>query len=114
MKTPIELIIEERIRQQEKEGWTAEHDDEHKDGSLAMAAALYASPSDHLMDVTGKDPWPWVENITQELDRGNRTKTIHVWDSRKKFDRMRRLQVAGALIVAEMERLQRIIQPVSN
>jgi hypothetical protein len=44
MKTGIELIAEERKRQIEVEGWTAEHDDEHTDGELALAAVCYATP----------------------------------------------------------------------
>ena len=100
MKTPIELITEERKRQQEKEGWTLEHDDQHTDQSLAMAAALYASPDERLKIVMNYrysdgehiiDPWPWPD-----------------LDKREDHDRMKRLQIAGALIVAEMERLQRI------
>lgn len=98
MKTPIELITEERNRQQEIEGWTLEHDDKHTDQSMAMAAALYASPSDDLRVLSKltdcevyKDPWPWLSRH----------------DKREQHDRMKRLQIAGALIVAEMERLQR-------
>ena len=41
----IERIAAERQRQIEQEGWTAEHDDGHVNGELAMAAALYATPS---------------------------------------------------------------------
>lgn len=35
----IDEIAAERQRQVEVEGWTAEHDDKHADGSLAQAAA---------------------------------------------------------------------------
>ena len=35
MKTGIELIAEERQRQIEVEGWTADHDKWHTDESLA-------------------------------------------------------------------------------
>lgn len=43
MKTGIELIAEERRRQIEAEGWTAEHDKgENSNGQLAAAAASYA------------------------------------------------------------------------
>lgn len=113
-KTPIELIKEERQRQVDKEGWTLEHDDEHTDQSLAMAAALYASPDDRLMAVricehctsvdSISDPWPWWNE--NDSDRG--PSRFKAWDKRKDHDRMRRLQIAGALIVAEMERLQRL------
>src|SRR5690606_5643065 len=36
-------VLAERLRQVEKEGWDAEHDDAHTGGSLAMAGACYAS-----------------------------------------------------------------------
>ncbi|EJH1054477.1 hypothetical protein NCL57_004424 [Salmonella enterica] len=35
-------VIAERYRQQSVEGWTSEHDDEHSDGELALAASCYA------------------------------------------------------------------------
>lgn len=116
MKTPIELIVEERERQIEKEGWTLEHDDNHENGALAMAAALYASPDDKLKIVEYcnhcagfsiiRDPWPWHDWI--DPPRGGPNVKVPAWDKRKKHSRMRRLQIAGALIVAEMERLQRM------
>ena len=40
----IELISEERKRQIEEEGWTSEHDTQHDDESLALAACYYALP----------------------------------------------------------------------
>ncbi|MCM0757438.1 hypothetical protein M7775_02505, partial [Sporomusa sphaeroides DSM 2875] len=41
----IELIAAERQRQISQEGWTPEHDDQHANGELALAAACYAIPS---------------------------------------------------------------------
>lgn len=38
-----ELIATERQRQIEAEGWTPEHDDEHINGELADAAAIYVA-----------------------------------------------------------------------
>jgi hypothetical protein len=90
-------LREERKRQIEKEGWTEVHDDQHKNGELSDAAGLYALSREGVTIVGIKnnklfDPWPWDFK----------------WDKRKKHNRMRRLQIAGALIVAEMERLQRL------
>ncbi len=72
MKTGVELIAEERKRQVEEEGWTAEHDAAHTEGDLAMAAATYLLPE---IVVIGEDEsyteavmvsfkrlrlWPWI------------------------------------------------------
>ena len=46
MKTGIELITKERQRQIEVEGWTKEHDAEHTNDSLALAAVCYALPTE--------------------------------------------------------------------
>lgn len=72
----------ERKRQIDKEGWTLEHDDQHTDGSLATAAAFYASPQSGI-------EWPW-----------NGVPKIH--------EHRRRLIIAMALIGAEVERLDRL------
>lgn len=104
------MIAEERDRQVSKENWSFAHDDEHTDGSLGMAAACYAAPEPifvpgprpcgcrsvgectHFSDTSGRiDAWPWSS----------------VYDKRRKHDRMRQLQIAGALIIAEMARLRR-------
>ena len=95
MSTGIELIAVERERQLSQEGWTPQHDDEHKDGVLARAAMCYAA------EVTGLDEsnqvfnvktwaWPWEERWWKPSD-----------------DPIRNLVKAGALIAAEIDRLQR-------
>ncbi|MDE4098983.1 hypothetical protein [Phaeobacter gallaeciensis] len=100
----IEAIAAERQRQIEEEGWTPENDDQHDDESLAMVAAIFAAP-DHLFcqqvdeyddgtkSVTFYDPWPisWHDG----------------WDRRTDFDRKRLLVIAGALLAAEIDRLDR-------
>ena len=45
MKTVIDEIAEERIRQRRVEGFTSEHDDKYRDGELARAAVCYAAKS---------------------------------------------------------------------
>lgn len=91
----LAAIFAERLRQVGAEGWTHAHDDKQANRSLALAAALYASPRDDLKVVQATengvlycDPWPW--------DRK--------WDKRAKHSELRRMEIAGALIVAEMER----------
>lgn len=84
-------VIDERERQETTEGWTAEHDDRHGNGEMAAAAAAYA-----LHDIQGGwfrkwhgTIWPW---------------SAEWW---KPKDRRRDLVRAAALIVAEIERLDR-------
>ena len=84
-------VIAERRRQVEAEGWTPEHDDTHGTGEMAMAASCYAAvagdPSSDSWYV--EMVWPWGESW---------------W---KPSDARRNLVKAGALILAEIERLDR-------
>ena len=93
MKTGIELITEERQRQIEAEAWSSEHDDKHTAGELADAASCYAAqPMDDFHDHETWMPmgWPWESK----------------WWKPSKY-RMKDLIKAGALIAAEIDRLQR-------
>ena len=84
-------IVAERVRQVVKEGWLPEHDDQHAVGELAAAAACYCHPEPCMDDTRGVPfSWPWVRRW---------------W---KPTDRRRDLVKAGALILAEIERLDRI------
>ncbi len=95
--TPLDEIAAERRRQIEVEGWTPEHDDKHHGGELATAAAAYAYAAG--VDDAQRAPfvggrlaprgWPW---------------SLEWW---KPTTRRRDLIKAGALIVAEIERLDR-------
>lgn len=94
----IELIIDERQRQIEVEGWTPEHDDEHICDEMARAAACYAMSEEHRdYDVRGlvvdysPTGWPWADE----------------WWKPTPDDRIRELVKAGALIAAEIDRLLR-------
>lgn len=90
-----ELIANERYRQIKREGFTEAHDDEHKESELLWAAVCYAAPKDIFrLDPENDpfDPWPWAGD----------------WDKRKKHGVIKRLVIAGALIAAELDRLQRI------
>lgn len=85
-------IVAERERQKAVEGWTSEHDDEHNRGELAEAAACYAYGE--IIDTqTGCHLWPWGD------------------DDWRPSDRRRELVKAGALILAEIERLDRLTSP---
>lgn len=89
----IDEIKAERVRQQSAEGWTEEHDDEHGDGSLATAAQSYIASAVAWMAnrVPTGALWSWP------------------WEARwfKPKDARRDLIRASALIVAEIERLDR-------
>jgi len=105
----IDEIAAERKRQIEVEGWTADHDLFHKDKSLALVAALYATPIELLEkiesanSITFRDPWPWWGQPGNDSYCG----PTPAWDKRAKHSERRRLVIAAALIVAEIERLDR-------
>lgn len=82
-------VLAERERQVTKEGWTPGHDDLYADGDLAEAAAAYASEAARSW---GGLPggWPW---------------DLKWW---KPTTPRRNLVKAGALILAEIERLDRV------
>lgn len=85
-------IRAERVRQMSAEGWTPAHDDNHTCGELAQAAACYAHPAPGgVRPQAGPPPklWPW---------------SIVWW---KPKDRRRNLVRAAALLVAEIERVDR-------
>ncbi|MBF9252456.1 hypothetical protein I2I11_04050 [Pontibacter sp. 172403-2] len=102
MRNGIELIAEERQRQLEKEAWTPDHDSNHNCEELVHAAKCYAtaaianSYSKRNITYTGYRPgeeapnaWPWEKRW---------------W--KPSADPIRNLVKAGALIAAEIDRLQ--------
>jgi len=96
-------VLAERERQKSVEGWTAEHDDEHAGGEMAGAAACYATGRWLLQTVSfyrgrrrlteEKPVWPWG---------------VMWWKPRDKRSNLVR---AGALILAEIERIDRAASP---
>lgn len=92
-----DLIQAERRRQIQQEGWTPEHDDEHNDFELTKAAICYLQAvaglpgAGSVDDLPGEAPpgWPWHPDW---------------W---KPSLMVRDLVKAGALIAAEIDRLQR-------
>lgn len=93
MKNGIQLIMQERARQIQEEGWSAAHDDSHDTGELLRAGQCYF---DHYYRKPFKTPpldWPWAKGW---------------W---KPKDGIRNLIKAGALFKAEIDRLTRLNCP---
>jgi hypothetical protein len=103
-----DMIVEERDRQVDEEGWTPEHDRRHGDEQLARAAAAYAMP------------WRW-----REMTLLNQSVRQWLWPRSWRFKsdvqpglegdepvttRVRDLVKAGALCAAEIDRLQRQLE----
>jgi hypothetical protein len=84
----------ERNRQILEEGWTSAHDDGHEGGEMADAAACYAAGT--------------IFEVTRPKRLGG-TSRLWPWDLTwwKPKDRRSDLIRAAALIVAEIERLDR-------
>lgn len=102
MKNGIELIAEERARQINVEGYEPSHDDEHNRGEMIAAAMCYASVP--LLRLTYKPEWAESE-ITEVMA------TKWPWGEewwKSDNDAVRNLVKAGALIAAEIDRLQRL------
>lgn len=99
----IESIAAERQRQIDAEDWTPEHDDEHDDGSLAQAAACYAAPSQLLVDGAGVIVQPIEHDEILPLGWPESWNTYWWKPKDRRYDLVR----AGALIAAEIDRLDR-------
>jgi len=107
-------VLAERQRQITAEGWAPDHDDEHDGGELAAAGAAYAlHAADYLNPHSqgdggdeAPDCWPWHDGIAGRGEGPERTKPAW-W---KPGAPRRNLIKAGALILAEIERLDRAEQ----
>lgn len=85
----VGLIAAERERQQSVEGWTPGHDDAHSRMEMVDAAVCYLRFGNIGMQGYPPHAWPWEASW---------------W---KPADPIRNLVKAGALIAAEIDRLQR-------
>lgn len=99
----VELIAAERLRQITAEGYDWAHDDEHDEGELALAAAAYAMTSIGEVEDRGNGEvwWPWRSRHDAA-------------DGFKPTYGVRDLVRAGALIAAEIDRLQRCVSTVQH
>lgn len=80
----------QRSRQRGGEAWSASHDDGHRFGEIALAAAVYAIPPEKRDRTLMASLWPRYWTFKPRED-----------------DRIRELEKAGALIAAEIDRLER-------
>lgn len=107
-KTGVEIIAAERKRQIEVKGYTPEHDNEHDLGELALAAALYSLPYDVFVG---------GERLIKEDD----FISLHIaletgcgFYVDPEPDKLKRLAKAGALIAAEIDRINRAAEDGSR
>lgn len=95
----IELIKTERQRQVSQEGWSAEHDAQHREGELIDAAKAY-------IDIA----WEYVAG---DLYSDDQLQVPSNWPFEASWwkpseDPIRNLVKAGALIAAEIDRISRL------
>lgn len=92
----ISMIAQERTRQITDKGYDAAHDDAHSDGFLVdVAASLLRLGPEIASQIEVHDGTPEEERTTVHILR------------KHGHDRIRVLAIAGALIAAEIDRLER-------
>lgn len=88
LSNAVQSVIAERQRHQSVEGWTPEHDDQYSKSQLLWASSCYVLNAIHPFNRIPFD-WPW---------------TPEWW---KPTNPRRDMVKAGALILAEIERIDR-------
>lgn len=100
-------VIAERHRQISEEGWTPEHDDKiNKAGDMSMAAAIYAAnaASEMMADRSSSQLDGAMARIARRFIIVCWPWSVERW---KPKDVRRDLVRAAALIIAEIERIDR-------
>lgn len=105
MKTGIELVADERKRQIEIEGYTAEHDAQHNASELISAAIDYARSAVAFAifeENGGETSFECVEHVIADI------KKSFVWgrDAFKPKSCLEDLKRSAALMVAAIDRIQ--------
>lgn len=90
LSNAVRDVLAERLRQVNTEGYTPDHDDEHGDGTLAVAAAFLATA--HCGYEHGRIVWPWDE-ASCKVSPTARSNIVK----------------AAALLIAELERIDRAL-----
>lgn len=110
-KTSVALcdVAAERRRQIESEGMTSAHDDAHASGEMAMAGACYAA---HAVCRDTIERGMWKTTMPQIESAQRLVHNMWPWDRQwwKPKTHRRDLVRAAALIIAEIERLDRATQ----
>lgn len=102
-------VLAERQRQISAEGWTPDHDDEHKEGEMCFAAAGYAcAASDALQAIEHQFDGDGQPTFNEPAALPHRAPWPHGWTFKRAPVR-RQLVKAGALILAEIERIDRLL-----
>ena len=102
-KSGVRQITEERYRQIEKEGFLPENDDQYTGFQLSRAAACLAKEARNVHEVIRTNvpiDWPWDESWWKPMAN-------HDHQIMTKKDAIDMLKRAGALIAAEIDRLNR-------
>jgi hypothetical protein len=110
--TGAALIYQERERQIKAEGWAAEHDDAHRNRELTDAAGCYMDAS-----ICAQDDLEFMPSLTEMVCDWECGESLNHWPFEKKGwkpsdDPIRNLVKAGALLAAEIDRLQRAAKRV--
>lgn len=100
MSKAVTDILNEVWRQRDVEGYTAEHDDDHDAGELVTAATCYAANAACMLHPLNGTP---IENIEE-------FPVAWPWEASawKPKDPRRDMVRAAALIIAEIEKLDRV------
>lgn len=96
------IIMKERLRQIEKFDWSLDHDDQYAHGELLIYAQYWLSmplPECDIARATAKD-------YLQGLDQSGWEDEWFKYDERTPIERLAR---AGALVAAEIDRVNRTL-----
>ena len=99
MSRAVDDVVAERVRQVEVEGFDSAHDDQHTEGELAKAAACYATYAHWMTIPAGYVPSVWPSSWSRSW-----------WKPKAaRHDIVR----AAALLIAEIERIDRAAEKVA-
>lgn len=94
MSEGLNIVARERLRQVEEEGFDATHDAQHTEGELLSVAGEIVGYVDPKVSLDVDDPWGIIAR-TEKKKLGEPHETVRL------------LTIAGALIVAEIDRVIR-------